>query len=363
MKRIGIDARLYYQTGVGVYLRNLIHYLQQMNPPDIEFFIYVLRENTKSIILENPHFKKREVTSRWHSISEQVEFKSVLEQDALDLMHFTYFSYPMLYKGKFIATVHDLTPLVLKTGKASTKNPLIYYIKYLFFKKILSSQIKKSLHVITPTETIKKQLIKKYGDEIATRITPLYEGVDYQLKEATENSDLKKKFNKPFFIYIGNFYPHKNVEALLKAFVSVNNATLILLGPEDYFASRIRQIIKNLSLEDKVLLISRASQSDLVFFYKHALALIHPSLSEGFGLPIVESAYFNLPIIASDIEVFNEVLGDNYIKFEPRDFSDIAKKINDFLKEKKVIDYKEMMQKYSFKKMTQETLRLYLKYV
>ena len=63
-------------------------------------------------------------------------------------MHFTYFGYPVFYRRKFIATVHDLTPLLFKTGKASTKNPLIYGIKHFFFKHILRSQIENAVSTL-----------------------------------------------------------------------------------------------------------------------------------------------------------------------------------------------------------------------
>src|SRR3989338_4221188 len=129
MKRIGIDARLYFQTGVGVYLRNFIHYLQNFTPKDVEFYIYVLERDASQIDFKNSLFIKREVQTLWHTLDEQTLFYSVLQKDKLDLMHFTYFSYPVLYNRPFIATVHDITPLNHKTGRASTLSPWLYELK------------------------------------------------------------------------------------------------------------------------------------------------------------------------------------------------------------------------------------------
>ncbi|QQG44715.1 MAG: glycosyltransferase family 4 protein [Candidatus Roizmanbacteria bacterium] len=360
MKTVGIDARLYFQTGVGVYLRNLIYYLQKIRLNDLRFNIYILKSDSDNIHFENKNFIKREVTSRWHSLSEQISFKKDLDKDNLDLMHFTYFSYPVLYDKKFIATIHDLTPLLFKTGKASTQNPFVYELKYLVFKYILYNQVKKALHIITPTKTVKKQILEVYGVQLKSKVTSLYEGVDSALIEKEGNAALADKFKRPFFIYVGTFYPHKNVKNLIKAFSNIKESIrLVLVGPQDYFASEILALIRQLHQEDRIVLFTPSTREDVIFFYKNASALIHPSLSEGFGLPIMEAAYYNLPIIASDIEVFKEILDSQYIFFNPNDVNDITQKIHKFLSEKPQFDYKKLVARYSFQKMAEETLKIY----
>jgi glycosyltransferase involved in cell wall biosynthesis len=76
-------------------------------------------------------------------------------------------------------------------------------------------------------------------------------------------------------------------------------------------------------------------------------------------LPLLEAAYFNCPIIASDIEVFKEILGREYLSFNPYCSEDIAEKINFFLQKKPKFNYQKIIQKYSFKKMTDEILKIY----
>lgn len=361
MKKIGIDARLYSQTGVGTYLKNLIYYLEKKELKNELFYIYLMPNDYNNLSFKNKNILKRKVNYRWHTISEQINFLTKLYQDNLDLMHFTYFSYPILYLKKFVATVHDTTPLLFKTGKASTKNLLIYNIKHLFFRIILRCQINKAVKIITPTYTVKKQLEDIYGEKISKKTSPIYEGVSYQLLESKENKELNKKYTN-FFIYVGNFYPHKNVEKLIQAFSKVQTSNkLILLGPGDYFSNKILRCIDTSKSNDKIFLLKNSNLQDLVFFYKNALALIHPSLSEGFGLPLIEAAYFNCPIIASDIKVFKELLGNNYLSFNPKDVNDISSKIKKFLEKKPKFDYKNIIKQYSFEKMTEETLKIYHK--
>lgn len=362
MKRIGIDARLYFKTGVGVYIRNLLYYLQKLSSDDIEYYVYILQSDAEKIQFTSKNFVKRPVKYMWHSLSEQTGFLKTLNNDNLDLLHFTYYSYPVMYRKKFIATLHDTILLEHKTGKASTKNAFIYEIKHFFFRYVIESQLRNSEVIITPTQTVKKSILHLFGDEFEKKIVPIYEGVNIDLFNVQENTNLSSRFANPFFIYVGNFYPHKNVESLIKAFSNVQtDAKLILIGPNDYFAQRISSLISELHQSDRILLFDEFSNENIVFFYKHALALIHPSFSEGFGLPLVESTYFNLPIIASDIEVFREILGDSYLKFNPKDTEDIKNKIEEFLKSKISPDYSKISKKYSFETMSDKIYDLYLK--
>ncbi len=363
MKRIGIDARLYFQTGVGVYLRNFLHFLQELSPQDMEFIVYVLERDADQIQFKSNKFIKKEVRAIWHSLSEQASFYSALQKDKLDLMHFTYFSYPVLYRRPFIATMHDITPLIHKTGKASTLSPWLYELKHKAFQYVLGQQVKHAKRIITPTDSVKKQLFEIYGEKYMDKITPIYEGVNYELIEAKENTSLKKQFSKPFFLYVGNFYPHKNVDSLVDAFKTLKgNIELILVGPSNYFSEKLkedigRQGIKNIRFYHTGLV------EDLVFFYKNALALVNPSLSEGFGLPLIEAAYFNLPIIASDLEVFKELFGEEYIYFNPKDINSIAAKLKKFVEYSKSkhpkVNYSNILKKFSFKKMTAEIVSVY----
>jgi len=360
MKKIGIDARLYSQTGVGTYLKNLIYFLEKKDLKNKLIYIYLLPEDYKKLTFKNKNILKRKVFERWHTMGEQLGFAVKLYQDNLDLMHFTYFSYPIFYFRKFIATVHDVTPLLFKTGKASTKNKFIYDLKHFFFRLILRCQIVRAVRIITPTLTVKYQLEKIYGKKLSNKISSIYEGVNYQIINSKENKSLGKKF-ADFFIYVGNFYPHKNVEKLVETFKNINNKyRLILLGPGDYFSSRILRCIDTSKLKDNVILLKNPTLSDLRYFYKNAQALIHPSLSEGFGLPLIEAAYFNCPIIASNISVFKELLGDNYLSFDPNNVEDILKKIKFFVDKRPKFDYGDIKQKYSFEMMTEKTLKIYL---
>ncbi len=360
MKRIGVDARLYFQTGVGVYLRNFLHYLQFLDTKTVEFYIYVLQEDSENIHFERSNFVKRAVTFRWHTFGEQSGFLSTLYQDNLDLMHFTYFSYPIFYTRKFMATIHDTILLHHKSGKASTKNPLLYELKYQVAKLAFSTQLRNARAIITPSKTVKNELAEKFGSQYISKIYPIYEGVNYELIETKEKPFLSDKLKKQeYFIYVGNFYPHKNVERLIRAFAQIKtDKKLVLAGSADFFMKRLEHLVTALHLDERVFFTHQLTIHELKYLYKNALAVIHPSLSEGFCLPLVEAAYCKVPIIASDIPIFREIIGTKYTAFDPLSEFSISAAIESFLTEKKHV-IPEIIPDFSFKVMASNILQLY----
>jgi glycosyltransferase involved in cell wall biosynthesis len=361
MKKIGIDARLYFQTGVGVYIRNLLYYLSNINNKHVIYYIYILKGDKENIKLPK-NFIIRPVTSKWHTISEQTIFLKEILKDRLDLMHFTYFSFPILYPKKFIATVHDTTLLHHKTGKASTKSPFLYNIKYIFFKYVFLKQIKKADIILTPTKTVKADIINLFGQDCSDKIHITYEGVTHEFlnRKLIKKDNKQIKFN--YLLYIGNFFPHKNVESLIKAFLKLKTPLkLLLIGPDDYFSKRIRELIINKNAGEKIILLKNVKINDLPYYYKNAKAFIHASFSEGFGLPLIEAYHFKCPILASNISTFKEILKDSYISFNPYDVLDIKQKIEEFLKNPKNNYNHLIMSRFSFKNMVFKTYSIYCK--
>lgn len=358
MKRIGIDARLLFQTGVGTYLQNLLHEIARRPAADMDFFIYCLREDADFVQRELPQAHVRTTRALWHTLDEQTVFLSDINKDKLDLMHFTYFGHPIFYKRPFIATIHDITPLLFRTGRASTKNALTYHVKHAAFAFVLRNQMVGSKAVITPTTIVKEQLLQLYGQSFKDKIFPLHEGVSYRLEEAVET---RPAITEPYLLYVGNFYPHKNVLTLVRAFAkSRSSYKLVLAGPRGFF---LNTLLTSCTEAEKAHLIikDKPTLGELVGLYKRAAGLIHPSRSEGFGLPLVEAMHFGIPIVASHIPVFQELLGTSHYSFDPYEEVSIQEAISRFeqAKDKKINSLKD---DFSFSRMTQSTMDLYKRY-
>lgn len=152
-----------------------------------------------------------------------------------------------------------------------------------------------------------------------------------------------KESVKPYILYIGNDYPHKNLERLKLAF----------------------EKIKKDGLDCELILVTNfVSEQKLENLYGNASLFVFPSLYEGFGLPPLEAMKRGVPIVSSNATCLPEILGDAALYFNPLDIDDIAEKIkkvlaDNNLREQLIQKGFAQVKKYSWKKMAEETLKLY----
>src|SRR5579871_3501982 len=162
--KIGIDARLWSESGVGRYIRNLVVHLQAIDREN-SYVLFAKNGDVDSIKenLRNKNFRIIATDIRWHSIAEQIRFPGVLIKENLDVMHFPYFSLPVFYTKPFLVTVHDIILHYYPTGKASTLPFLFYQLKLFGYKAVFSQGVKKARKIICVSHTVKEQLMKDFG--------------------------------------------------------------------------------------------------------------------------------------------------------------------------------------------------------
>jgi len=389
--RIGIDCRLWNQSGVGRYTRNLIEQLQLIDKNN-EYVLFAGRDIESQIVkqIQGDNFRVVIAGIHWHSLEEQVRFPGILNKENLDLVHFPYFSVPVFYKKPFIVTIHDLIIDHFPTGEASTLLPFTYKSKRLGYKFIIKKAAKKAKKIITVSNSTKKEIVDHLKVD-PDKITVTYEGTMKMsnIKYPMSNIQLK---NKDYFLYVGNAYPHKNLERLIEAFnrlcrpelvsrshlkgkkdsspakLDQNDTKLVLVGREDFFYKRLKDKVEKLGLEGSIIFKGEVDDDKLQNLYQNAKALIMPSLMEGFGLPIIEAMANKCLVLCSDIPSFKEIALSCAIYFDPSSSCDIAEKMREICSNdlNHDIKYKDKIQKgferskeFSWEKMAKETLRVY----
>jgi len=377
--KIGIDCRLWNESGVGRYIRNLIENLQAIDKKN-EYVLFVGSENKEEILkqVQNDNVKIVKADIRWHTIEEQLQFPSILNKEDLDLVHFPYFSVPIFYNKPFVVTIHDLILHHFPTGEASTLPLPLYYLKHLAYKYVIKHAAQKAEKIITVSKATKKEIIDYLGVD-KNKIVVIYEGVGEEITN-TKYSIL----NTQYFLYVGNAYPHKNLDNLIEAFdllchpelVSRSESNrdydrrqddikLVLIGKEDYFYKRLKEKVKKMGLEKSVKFLGEVSDEELASLYKNARCFVMPSLMEGFGLPVLEAMANKCLVLASDIPAVREICGDAAIYFNPYDNEDIASKMK-ALYSNDTYHYSDKIKKgfrkarmFSWEKMARETLTVY----
>jgi len=364
--KIGIDARLINQTGVGRYIQNLILQLSEIDKKN-DYTLFVRKEDKENLKSQISNLKWKIVIADipWHSIKEQVQFAEILNREKLDLAHFPYFSVPIPYKRPFIVTIHDLIIHHFPTGKASTHSSLVYMFKILGYKYIISKACKKAKKIIAVSKATKDEIV----DHLKVpqdKIKVIYEGVDDKITNSRSQIPNKSQ-NKKYFLFVGNVYPHKNVERLLKSFniflQYFPNTLLTFVGKEDFFYKRLKETVNKMDLDKKIIFYSGVLDKELGALYENSIAVVVPSLMEGFGLPALEAMANSCLVLASSIPSLKEICGENAIYFDPYEVDDMAEKMKKaYLKEydEKIIERGfERSKEFSFHKMAEETLKIY----
>ena len=174
MQKICIDARFWgiKDTGIGRYTENLIDNL----PVD---------KNTKLILLvslqtsKEPKLAKYEkyvIHNHPYTIRSLIETHLALFRINPDLFHATNLSVPVFWPGKIVVTIHDLIKHYSRGLANTTRNPAVYWLKYLEYLMLVNVAIRRASHIIVPAIYWKDVLMKKYHLP-KDKISVTYEGV------------------------------------------------------------------------------------------------------------------------------------------------------------------------------------------
>lgn len=368
--RIGIDARLYTQTGVGRYIRNLISELGVLDKEN-EYYVYLRKKEFTEFTEPSTQWHKRLLDISWHTVSEQLKVPFFLLADHLDVAHFPYFNVPILYPKKYLLTVHDLIVDHFDTGRASTLPAPFYKMKRFGYHIATHLGARRASAITAISETTKQELVDHYHipDQC---ITVTYDALDTHFVGLLKKEKPKNHFSSPYILYVGNAYPHKNLERLLTALPLIlkkKKMKLVLAGDDDYFYPKLKAYAEKLGIASDVVFFGAANDGELIDLYTFSSCVVFPSLMEGFGLPNLEALACGILPVISDIPVFREIWGNNLPMFNPYDEKNITVEILRVLSlpqneyKKKVQTAQKKLAYFSWKRTAADTLNIYTKIV
>jgi len=388
--RIGIDARFYGPIGKGLgrYTQEVVDNIMKITSADanqsFQFVIFLSPENFDEFICPQENVRKVCLHMPWYSWQEQILMPFYLWREKLNLIHFPHFNVPLLTPCKFVVTIHDLILTHFPTRRATTLAPIIYWLKNLAYRIVIFGAIKRAQKIITVSEFTKQDLVTQFK-VLPSRIAVTYEGVanlakgrDSLFIAKLDNQETLKQYHiaDNFLLYVGNAYPHKNLEFLLRVFVKLlvrkPDLRLVLIGKEDYFYNRVKDYARTLNIWQKenanssVIFPGYVSDAQLEILYQEARVYIFPSLYEGFGLPPLEAMARSCPVLSSNRASLPEILGEAALYFDPEDENDLLEKTWKIINEKELrnnLVTKGLVQikKYSWWQCASDTITVYRK--
>ncbi len=364
---IGIDARLLGKGfGIGRYVEQLIENLQKIDAEN-QYVLFVKEINNE---IKDSRFRQVLADVPWYSWQEQLQMPKIIKKEKIDLMHFPHWNVPFFYKGNFIVTIHDLIMFHFPRPEATTLGPLKFWLKDMAHRLVVKNAVKKAKHIITTSEFTKIDVHNTLKVPLE-KMTTVYQAPFISPGNEEDRQGILEKFGikKPYVLYVGSAYPHKNLDGLLKAWELFLNKfnldyRLVLVGKENYFYRKIKESEIAKKLGDRVVFTGFVPDSELDVIYKESELYIYPSLYEGFGLPPLEAMTRGVPVASSNSSCLPEVLGEAAIYFDPNDIENIAdtiKKVllDDNIRHELSVNRVAELKKYSLQKMAEQTLKIY----
>lgn len=282
--RVVIDGRKIADYGIGTYIRGLLRGFQELGGKDE--YIVLAPEEAKSLI----PFEHVVTDAPKYSLREIVAIGAAVRRLRPDVFHAPHYVLPVT-STPTVVTIHDLIHLHLR-------NP----VKRAYAWTMLRRAAKQT--VVTVTDAMKQEIESILGARDVI-VTP--NGVDPRFAPDGPRAAGR------YFLFVGNDKPHKNVPALISAYEQTKlDARLVLAGAE---FSRFR---------GRATLAGFVGDDELAALYRGAIALVMPSIEEGFGLPAVEAMACGTAVITSNAPALVEITGDAALHVDARDSGAIA---------------------------------------
>ncbi|MFA5855370.1 MAG: glycosyltransferase family 1 protein [Candidatus Gracilibacteria bacterium] len=316
-KTIGIDARaaLHPQAGKGRYTLEVVKAaLNQGKNVD-----FVLFTDSAPLFPDSTDPHLRQVILRGKSIFWHINLYFYLRKNPVTFfLAPTSYIYPALAPAsqKVAIIIHDLI-----TFLHPKRHP---FFPTLVERLTLPRAIKKAAQIFCVSENTKKDLLHLFSaathSAAKKKIAIAYPAVSEEFHSVTTH---KMSLPDDFILAVGTL-PRKNVDTLIKAFLSTHVSTLHLCV--------VGQMPpRTVPGHEKIHFLGQVNSAELRELYSRARMLVFPSLYEGFGMPPLEAMACGCPVIVSNISSLPEVVGEAAIKVDPRSPAQIAEAIKKLL--------------------------------
>lgn len=220
---------------------------------------------------------------------------------------------------------------------------------------------KQATHIATVSEYSKQDIMQAY-DIAASKIDVVYNGshANYQPLSEIEKNEIRTKYTQgqPYFLYLGSIHPRKNIPNLLRAFEAFKQQCdsplkLVLAGRMAWKTGEVGDLLATLACKEDIIFLGYVENEILPKVVAAAYALTYVSLFEGFGIPLLEAMYCDVPSITSNCSSMPEVVGDAGLLANPNDVASISQQMlrlwsEDGLREDLIQKGKIQRQKFSW---------------
>ncbi len=259
-----------------------------------------------------------------------------------DLQFARYLSQHKQFDAAYIPS--NQFPLALRLPSLYVIHDLIYeqfpeqlgrlaWLKKYYLRCVVRIGLRMAKKVVAVSNYTRQEILKYHGQQFAHKIQVIHEGWEHLLRNAVADTPAVETGFKQYILYVGSSRGHKNLSRLVAAVKQSQHQIpdgtgVVIVGNTKMFRPEQLQEIQDLNHDKKTIhLTGWVSDQQLNSYFRNAKAFIFPSLSEGFGIPVLEAFFYKIPLLLSNQASLPEVAGDAAIYFDPYDVNDIADKL------------------------------------
>lgn len=251
---------------------------------------------------------------RWQRYIRGLSFwPQVFAKERFDLFEALHMPVTRAPTGKTLLTIHDVRGLYPESGWLTRR----------LYRRVLRNSLRQADRVVTVSHAMREEILSFSG---ATPVSVIRNGLELSRFSALDpvmRDQVAARLRLParYLLAVGHFEPRKNYRTLVDTLAILHSTgttlPLVIVGNDSGERARIEAQAAAAGLQASVHLLSGLTDDEVRCAYHDAGMLVFPSRYEGFGVPLLEAMASNVPVVASDIPVFREILGDAGLYFDP----------------------------------------------
>jgi len=314
--KIGFDAQRLFRSkkhGMEIVSLEILRLLQQ-NDVNNQYEVFVKEDSDNQCLQSTRHFNVHTTPSIPYPIWEQLYLPFLAKKNSVQLLHCCSNTAPIFCHVPLVITIHDLIYL----DKIDFNGSSYQNFGNLYRRWIVPIVAKKAAAIIAVSTFAKEQIASKLKIP-AHKIFVVHNGVNEKFKVIKDDqiiNSFRKNHLLPqqFFLHFANDAPRKNTIGTLRAFAQYckQSTAPIKLVLTNITEEKAQFLLKSLEADEvmqHLICMDYILANDLPLLYNAATLFLYPSLSEGFGLPVIEAMACGTAVITADNSSLPEISG------------------------------------------------------
>ena len=370
--KIGIEVqRLFRKKKFGIETSSLelIKALRDIEPKH-EYVVFAKDDEDRACLTATENMRIRTIGGKLFADFEQIFLPLAAKRERVDLLHCTGNTTPFFCPVPLVQTLHD----VIFMDSISSKDTFYQQFGNYYRRKLVPVVTPRSQAIITVSQYERDRIAQRLNIK-REKIHVIYNGLnDVRFNRFLSKGrldEVRAKYQLPpeFILFLGNQTTRKNPDRVIEAYVryaatSPSPIPLVTPGLSHRFVNNRLGHLKVTFNEQQFITPGYIADEDLPYLYGLSKLFLFPSLSEGFGMPVIEAMACGSPVITSDASCLPEIAGNAAVLVNPLKVDEIAGAMatlstNEELRKKKIAAGYFNARRFSWKRAAESVLGIY----